>query len=334
MKHCLVIALILLGFYFSSCNSERNRFDIDTNDAKIQKREIKRYGKALFEIDRDSFQFELRKLQPDFQIFLGTPEEIENPVNMQRIEAFVSDTLLRHVFRDVMQTFPDLEALSEDLTHAFTCYHYYFPEKPIPEVYTYISGFDYEHKIQFYDNKLLIALDMYLGNNYPDYKQLGLPAYVIDKFAPQHIPSDCLYEIAKTFVDTRKTGNNLLDRMIFEGKMHWFVKAMIPDISEQVLFDYTADQLNWVRQNEGLVWSFILENEMLYNPDPLIRQKFLAANPFTSYFGQKSPPRLGIYIGYRMINKYMERSSVSIEELMQEYDAMKILKDSRYKPEL
>ncbi len=333
LKQISKVGFLLLVLISASCSKHQSRFDVNPGNLDMNSITIHRYGRALFEINRDSLGEQLRQLQPEFEIFLGN--DLDNPVNLQRIDAFISDTMLQNVYKDCMKKYPDLTSLQDQLYDAFRYYHYYFPDRPIPEVYTYISGFDYEHKVQFYDNKLLIALDMFLGKDYSRYKHLGLPAYVIDEFTKENLPSDCMLEIAKSFIDVRKTGDELIDRMILEGKLHWFIHAMIPGISDEILFDYNADQLEWIRKNEGLVWGFIVENEMLYGTDPLVRQKFLADNPFTSYFGQDSPPRLGTYIGYRMVNEYMERNrKVSLKQLMQTYDAAEILKGSRYKPKI
>ena len=326
--------IIFILLFLLACTGEKGRFDVEPGRLEDEV-EIKRYGKALFEIDQENLPAALEEMQPEFRIFLGSPADIANPVNLRRLEAFVSDTLLRAVYEDCLEQFPDLYGLEKSLNNAFRYYRYYIPENPVPEVYTYVSGFDYEHKVQFYNNNLLIALDMYLGEDYPRYKQLGLPGYVLENFHKKYIASDCMYAMAGSFVNLRQTGEDLLDRMILEGKLLWFVRAMIPDIPVETLYKYNKEQLAWAQKNEGLVWAFIIENNLLYNPDPLVRQKFLAGNPFTSYFGQDSPPRLGAFIGYRMVEQYMERNrDVTLQELLQTYDAAEVLKGSRYKPEL
>ena len=144
-----------------------------------------------------------------------------------------------------------------------------------------------------------------------------------------------MHQMGLNLINYRNQGNDLLDFMINKGKLLWFVKAMIPDLAEEVLFDYTPEQMAWAIQNEGLIWAFMIENEVLYSSEPDYKQKFILEGPFTSYFGQESPPRLGAYIGYKIVNHYMQRNGeVTLALLMQEYDAPKILKGSKYKPEL
>jgi uncharacterized protein YjaZ len=91
----------------------------------------------------------------------------------------------------------------------------------------------------------------------------------------------------------------------------------------------------WVKQNEGLIWAFMIENEALYSSEPDFKKKFILESPFTSYFGQDSPPRLGAYIGYRIVDSYMQKNrDITPESLMLEMNTTGILKESRYKPEL
>jgi uncharacterized protein YjaZ len=55
--------------------------------------------------------------------------------------------------------------------------------------------------------------------------------------------------------------------------------------------------------------------------------------PFTSEISQDSPGRLGIWVGWQIVDSYMRNNeNVSIQELINEGDAQKILEQSFYKP--
>jgi uncharacterized protein YjaZ len=61
---------------------------------------------------------------------------------------------------------------------------------------------------------------------------------------------------------------------------------------------------------------------------------FLADGPCTMEFSKDSPPRLGEWIGFQIIRSYMKKNpDVTLEMMMQETDAQKILTLSGYKPE-
>ena len=326
----VLFALVFTGLF--ACQSSNNRFDIDISDVNIAPVKIKQYGQALFEMDKSDIPNELKRLKPEFPVFLEA--DLNNPENIERIRNFVEDTFLVRVYNDTRAVYPDLSMLEKDITRAFAYYYHYYPEENPPQVFTYISAFDYEHRIQRYQTNVLIALDMYLGEDYPDYQQLGVPRYILRKFQPDYIVRDIMNEFAKRKTNFRTVGNKLLEQMLYEGKILWFINAMIPDIKKEVLFDYTNQQLQWTQQNERMAWAFMIENEMLYKSDPTVNQKFIKESPFTSYFSKDSPPRLGWWIGYQIINQYMiNNPDVSLETMLQNIDATAILKDSKYKPE-
>lgn len=327
-----IISIIVLLFLIS-CGSNSNRFSVDVDNVDVAKVKVNRYAQELFAIDTSNLRTELETLQPKFPIFLNG--DLDDPYSLKRIKGFITDTFLIRVEKDCEATYPNLSKIEKDLEDAFKHYKYYYPETKIPEVFTYVSGFDYEHKVQLYNNNLLIALDLYLGKDYPSYKQLGLAKYVISKFSKEYMVSDCVYEISQSYLDPRKIESALLDLMINEGKKLWFVHALIPEIDEKILFGYTSEQLEWIQNNEAMVWAFLIENEMLYSTDPVAKQKFIIDAPFTSFFGNDSPSRLGAWIGYQIVGNLMQNNkNISLPDLMNDYNSQKILKKSGFKPKI
>lgn len=329
-RHIFPIVVLI---FLVSCSSNTNRINIDVDEVDIEDVKIHRYAKELFAIDTSNLKAELERLQPQFPVFLDG--DLDDSFSLKRIEGFITDTLLVRVQKDCEATFPNLSEIENELKSAFQYYKYYFPDAQIPEVYTYVSGFDYERKVQLYNNNLLIALDLYLGEDYPSYKQLGLAFYVFKKFSREFIVRDCVHEIADSYLDYRNVKSALLDLMITEGKLLWFVHALMPDLDEKTLFSYSSEQLDWANKNEAMIWAFMIENELLYSTDPVAKQKFIIDAPFTSFFGNESPARLGSFIGYKIVDKLMQSNKkITLPELMNNYDSQKILKQSGFKPKM
>ena len=286
----------------------------------------------MFAIDRQNLKAELKKLQPEFGIFLNG--DLNDTLNLIRNGDFISDPLLIKSAEECNKAFPDLNFIEKELTGAFKHYRYYFPQEKIPDVYTYISGFDYDYPVQYFDNSLIIALDMYLGAGYKEYLKLGVPAYRIRNFDKAHITRDCMDALGSSKTDPSKAGRTLLDNMTGKGKILYFIKAMIPGCSDTVLLDYTKEQLSWSVKNEANIWAFFIENELLYSVDPEVMNKFIVDAPFTSYFGNESAPRNGWWIGYRIVKSFMDNNpEVTLPQLMKMYDSQAILNKSGYKPE-
>jgi len=333
MKFFTRVLMYFLILSAVSCGSDQSRFYVDVSKIKVEKVNIKRYERELFSIDRDHLKSGLENLQPEFPMFLDG--DLNDTLNLIRISNYLNDTVLTATSRDCENIFSNLTGLEEELTNAFVHYRYYFPERLQPGAYTYISGFDYENPVRLNENSLLIALDMYLGAEYPRYKNLGLPQYILHRFTNENIASDCMKEMARNETDSRRIGPDLLDLMVNEGKTLWYCKAMITGISDSILLDFSKKQLIWADENEANVWAFIIENSMLYSQDIQKIKKLIGEAPFTSYFGDDSPPRLGHYIGWKIIESYMIKNpEITLAELMNSYDAQEILNNSGYKPRL
>jgi hypothetical protein len=317
--------------FFPSCKIEKDRLDVNISHIDIKPIKIKRYEQKLFQGDPANLSNELKKVQTEYKVFLDG--DLEDSASIAPLINYVQDTLLQNVYQDCQLIFSELNQLEEELTQALKHYRYYYPEEEMFEVFSYVSGFDYQYPVQIIDRNFLIALDMYLGQGHFRYKSLGLPSYFLRRFDKSYIVRDCMMELAKSKIDYKNIGLSLLDMMINEGKIQWFTNAMVPEMNDSILMNYTTQQMEWADRSEGMIWAFLIENEFLYSKDNQVLQKFIAENPFTSYFGNESSPRLGRYIGYKIVDAYMQNNKdISLQKLMNNYDSQEILKKSGYKP--
>ena len=76
---------------------------------------------------------------------------------------FVTFPDMIHLYKTVDSIYPDLDFLNTELSEAFSYYHYYFPEKLIPKVYTVVTPF--RSQVISSQHALGICLDMYLWEN-------------------------------------------------------------------------------------------------------------------------------------------------------------------------
>jgi hypothetical protein len=124
--------------------------------------------------------------------------------------------------------------------------------------------------------------------------------------------------------------------MLFEGKVKYFTKALLPDIPDSIIMGYTSAQMKWVEENEPEMWAHYAEKEMLFKEEPNLYMRYLNDGPFTSANGvpQESAPCIGVWTGWKIVQAYMKNNTeVTLEALMNEKDADKILKLSNYKPQ-
>jgi hypothetical protein len=250
------------------------------------------------------------------------------------LAGFCTDRQNNEVYSSVASVFPGTEPIEEKLSGAFSHYKHYFPSKPIPSVYTCMTGFNYS--IITGDSVIGISLDRYLGAECKYYRQLGLYNYQVAKMTPVNIPSDCLYGWGSKewdFSEANYPRDNVLTSMIHEGKLLYFVKCMLPETADELIFGFSEPQLKFCRNNEGRMWQYLVENNLLFNSEMLTKKKLTGDAPFTTYFSTESPGRAAAWIGFRIVESYMRRNgNVTLEELMKDTDVQGILEKARYHP--
>jgi len=321
-----------LMMMLSGCRPANQRLNVDVSKISVPEVKIHRYDLDLFKVSRTRLRSELETLKPAYRFFLETDlgdtaklkdlkDYLENPRNIAFKEA-------------VARQYKEVDQLQKDLTLAFRHYLYYYPGEPIPRVYAYISGGDYDFPVQLADSVLLIGLDNYLGREFKPYASDGLPAYRIALMNRENILPDCMKLLVDATHPVELPGNNLLEQMIQSGKRLYFIDAMIPQTEDRLKIGYSRTQYDWIAAHEANVWAAVIENRFLYTTDGKLIRSFMADGPFTAEFSKDAPARLGEWLGWHIVRKYMENNpTVTLQELMAEKDAQKILSMSEYKPE-
>ncbi|MFH1161456.1 MAG: hypothetical protein V1733_10990 [bacterium] len=327
------VGVILLGtlLILTGCNRPGSRLDTDVSGIAVDPVRIHRYDQALFRTPLDQLPGGLARLKSGFPFFLGT--DLTDTSKLFAMKGYLTNARNIEFYKATEKKYPDLNDLEKELTEAFRRLRYYYPDALIPRVYTYISGGEYDSPVGVFDSVLLIALDAYLGADFKPYAADGLPLYRIQRMNQENMLPDCIRAIEHTYYPVLYPGNTLLDQLIEAGKRIYFVDAMIPDYPDRFKIGYTPEQMAWAEENESHVWAAIIENQLLYSAKGSTIRTFLADGPFTADFSAESPPRLGEYIGWQIVKAWMERNKdVSLEVLLVEPDAQKILAGSKYKP--
>lgn len=332
--------IILSITFFCSCG-EQNRLDVDVSGVQVEPVRIRRMEKDLFSMHPDSIQSGSKMMLDKYgQFYVRFITSFINDGGLTdstygyNLKRFITDQDMRTVYNDCTNEYRELTWLEEDLTDAFRRYRYHFPEKPLPSVITMISGFNYS--VIYSDNTLGIGLDMYMGQNYKYYEMMfeQLPLYRRKNMRREYMLPDCLkgWMLTENRMDMSRT--DLLSSMIYHGKMLYLLDAMLPNVHDTLKMGYTAQQLGWCVENEHNMWAYFLERNMLYSTDMAEAQKFIAEGPFTAAFNKQSPAQVGIWIGWQIVRDYMNKNpEITLEQLMNEKDAQRILTKARYKPE-
>lgn len=237
---------------------------------------------------------------------------------------------------DVEAVYPNMDKQNAELTEAFKYIKYYYPKKRIPKVYAYLSGFQAQTSIG--DGYFAIGLDLFLGANSRFYPSItsAFPHYLSRHFTPDNITPRVVEGIAREDMFPEDDNDkSLLSKMVYNGKIMYFMDRILPDVGDKTKISYTATQLKWCNDFESKIWGYFLEENLLYETDYPKIQKYLTEAPFTPGLGERneSAPKLAVYTGWQIVRAYMDKHpEVTLPQLMADKDAQKILNQSKYKP--
>ncbi len=332
-KFRFLVLLTAVIFAVQSCSSGKKRYvpPVDNDKLPAVNVHIKQYGKALFLLDTAEMKTGLKKIKPDFLLFLNA--DLEDTANVNQLKRFVADTLNRFLFKQTMTVFPTVSPLEKSLSAALSRFLYFFSNQNLPSFYSYISGGYFEAPVLSADSVILIGLDNYLGGNFVYYARMGVPRYKAHWMVKQEVPVDVMKTMYETLPFTKTKANNLLDMMIAAGKELYFLDAMMPRVADTLKIRYTKKQLQWVEKNEKNIWGFLIGQKLLFSADFMQTNKLMQDGPFTKGFDAAAPARLGQWVGWQIVSAYMDKNrDVTLKQLLQITDSQKILNKSGYKP--
>ncbi len=241
------------------------------------------------------------------------------------------DTLQQHLRAEVTRAFSDFGPYQASLELFFKHLKYYFPAVPIPRVVTLTSEVDYENRVLLADSLLFIGLDNYLGADHEFYG--GLNRYIAEELDPAYLVSDVAGTYARRLV-TYPRERSFIAQMVYYGKLLYLKDQLLPLEHDSVKIGYTGEQLAWAQANEGQIWRYFIERELLYNTDRELGPRFLDPAPFSKFqlqLDNESPGRIGRYMGWQIVKSYMDRSGAGLKEMLA-MPGEELFRESNYKP--
>ncbi|MDR7131547.1 gliding motility-associated lipoprotein GldB [Algoriphagus sp. 4150] len=238
------------------------------------------------------------------------------------------DSAMHVLYDSVQHMYGDFLEVEKELETAFKAIKYYFPQFHVPKIYTFVSGFNSDLIVT--DELIVIGLDYFLPPTHTF--QPELPRYMAERYDRPFIVPMIVMAISARFNETNPLDNTLLAEMIYYGKSYHFTKAILPCTSDQYIIGYTPEAIKESFDNEELIWSHFVENELLYETNPFEIRKYIGEAPFTDAISTKAPGRLGRWLGWNIVDDYQFNQDVPLDVLMAEPDAEKIFRGSGYRP--
>ena len=329
--------LVILAVMLCACQGGREFFPKNIENIEV---DIVRFDSAQLAVRPDSVYADICRLYTDYQDFMPMFVEgilrlpSEDTAYLSQLYAdFLTDTTMGFAQTNALaqDLFADITDLQNSLNTGFSRLHYLYPEWEIPRVYLFVSGFN--SSVMYYDNNMGVGIDMYLGSDYPYYNQV-VYNYQKPTMRKECVAVDVMSLYVSYHLAYNSKYNRLLDQMIFRGKQLFLLKQLLqPNVPEREIIGYSKEQWDWCKTYEQAIWNRIMAKRDLFKTESTILASYINEGPFTAEISQESPGRLGQWIGWRIVDSYMRNNEhITIQELMSEGDAQKILEQSFYKP--
>jgi len=295
---------------------------------------IHRYEEVMFNTPDAEMADSLRSFAKRFKSpLLNIYPDNEN--FMSELLGFVSDNLVRDIYRITSHRYNNLYWLEAELSKALKKAHEIDDEIQIDQFATFVSGFfDYGQRIlaDRDSRSLVVSIDQYALGDMDKYSYFGLPMFIVERCDSAYLASDIMAEIARQYTAAPNESNlTMLDLMIAEGKILYFLDQVMPDKEECLKIRYTPEQMEWAKNNERNIWTYFIQNNLLYEKDINRYHNFIDEAPKTNAF-KDSAPRTTDYIGWQIVRNYMSNTKSTIKELFDNTDSQSILQVSGYKP--
>ena len=295
----------------------------------IIKLHIARFEQDLFNIYPENIFDKLPDLKKKYHPFFQT-------TNDEFWRNILLDSLHINLFQQVEESFEDISNEISLIQEIFERYSkYYDSEFNQVFLYTYISNLDYEFPVLFKDTLLFIALDLYLGPDFPAYNHL--PRYLARERDRMYIPIDISLTVSEDLISRGiQASETLLTYMIREGIKLYTAHRLLPKEKEFNLFKYTKEQWDFCVKNERNIWMYFIQNKLLYDSNLMTIKKFIDPAPFSKMgtdFDREIPGRIGRWIGYRIVCEFMKKNpDITPNKLIEFTDYQNLFYKSKYKP--
>ncbi len=329
----ITILFCVLSICLFSCNGQNTHVPAAITSATPIS--VNRFDQLLFklvETNDTSLQTELTQRYPLMLEILGkgvlNKQSPTMPGFFDRLVNYYSEPTLKQLYADAMLAYTEVSTIEQALGNGFVWLKACFPSMQIPRIYMHVSGFN--QNILVGDSLLSVSIDKYLGEDFPLYQEFFYD-YQRRLMTPALLVPDCVAGWLMSEYPFTGKENVLLDRMIYAGKIKYLVHQAFPQLKPEILMGYTETAYAWCRENESQLWKAIIERKHLFTPDQMTTSKYFDPHP-SLFLTDEAPGNLGSWIGWQIIDRYMRKTNISPEALMQNNNSQEILRDSKYKP--
>lgn len=250
-----------------------------------------------------------------FQVGLNPEGSVEDD-----IAEFYNNSYVKRLEKRIAQQFPKPAKNHAEITEGFRKLKYHFPKAKFPKSIVYTNSY-FASSAFCTEDMICMGMERYLGEKTDVIKELPndrFYAYIKEAMNPIYFERDAICAWVLTHMTEEKEDAYLIEAIVNWGKVLYLTEAAFPEKEDGIILRQSAKDVQWGIDNERAFWDYLVKNKLLYSKEEKVKQNMLHEAPFTSGLpeGEKTPDRLGQFLGWRIIHSYMEQYDVSLQELL------------------
>ncbi len=331
-KNRFAIALIAccLSIFFLGCKSDKE-CGLPENVDKIPVEVVL----TRLESEVDQLQNEEQTLAfldkyPLFsETYLQRSRLPHDSIMVNDVLKLANDPYIDTMLVDAQKIFGNMASQKADLVSFFKYVKFHYPDFHVPQVMTCISGFSGDLFVT--DSVAVVGLEFFTGPK-ARYRPPQVPNYILNRLRPETMVPAIATLISDKFNKSEMLDNSMLQEMIKWGKIYYFLQQTMPCLEDSIIAGYSGAEMQEIADHKKEIWSHFVERKLFFETDHFLIKKYCDERPNVLEIGDKCPGRIGRWLGWQIVKKYMEKELVPLPQLMAETNARKIFNMAKYKP--
>lgn len=331
-----VVGVLFLVLCIQSCSKDRLLIPVPANEVSIN------YHRLDLDLANCTSMDAIEELNNRYKITI--PEiyafyvgaclrsgSIDDTLIYSNLLLFTQDEFMQKVHNEIKGEFASTTTFQDEINTAFRYLSYYFENGKLPrDVVFYNSTFT--NSVVSSDAEIGVGIERYLGAESEVIKALPEQSffqYIKNQMEPRFMVRDIMMSwIGANYFSPIDDNSTIAEQLVEWGKMYYITEATIPSEQKSVLLRYTEEEFAWANKNEFAFWRYLVEGEYLFKREQKIALNIFGEAPFTAGLpiDEKASPRLGHFLGWKIVKMYMDSNeNTSVQELI-ELDFKQILK--------
>jgi hypothetical protein len=235
-----------------------------------------------------------------------------------QLSTFYKDQYIKELENEIHTSFKSFTSEKKEIIDAMKHLKFHFLKMKTPNNIVFFNSL-FSYNTLATNTDIGIGLEWYLGSENKLIKKSsiqGLYDYMKSGMDRKYLVRDVMYQWVYAQV-LAPTDAKFAEDMVSWGKLIYFIEAALPEKEESIILRYSPEKFKWAEENEKRIWKYFVEQKLLFKNDELLKLGYFNEAPFTKGLPKESPDRLGQYIGWKMVRKYMEKNpELPLEKLV------------------